>query len=172
MIWVTEAHEKEPISRAYVSALAAHAGMTTSVSSQDYGLDGTFKDIEYDPVTHLYDESGFGIDFQLKATVNAKPSGGIIKYNLEIKNYQRLIKKRVGCPRILVVYALPKNKNEWINITVDETIFKKCAWWCSLKGLPNVANKNTILVEIPEEQLLTPTELVNLMKKVKEGGEL
>ena len=83
---MTEAHTKELISRAYVNALAARVGMTVANASLDYGFDGTFKDIEYDEETNEYGETGFGIDFQLKATINASPNNGVIKYNLEVKN--------------------------------------------------------------------------------------
>ena len=69
---MTEAHIKEQISRSYVNVLAARVGMTISIASQDYGFDGTFRDIEYDTVAKEYGETGFGIDYQLKATVNAK----------------------------------------------------------------------------------------------------
>ena len=51
---MTEAHTKELISKAYVNALAARVGMTVANSSLDYGLDGTFKDIEYDVETKEY----------------------------------------------------------------------------------------------------------------------
>lgn len=44
---MTQEHIKELISKVYVNALAAHAGMTVAVSYFDYGIDGTFKDIEY-----------------------------------------------------------------------------------------------------------------------------
>ena len=68
---MTEAHTKELISKAYVNALAARVGMTVANSSLDYGFDGTFKDIEYDAATKEYGETGFGIDFQLKAIYTA-----------------------------------------------------------------------------------------------------
>ena len=169
---MTEAHTKETISVAYVHALAARVGMSVATSSHDYGLDGTFKDVEYDPRTKQHDETGFGIDFQLKATINAKPKDGVIKYSLEVKNYNRLIKTNVGTPRILIVYSMPQDSTLWMSIGPDETILRKCAWWCSLKGFPEVNNKNRVLVEIPMTQQLTSEELQTLMNKVKEGIEL
>lgn len=169
---MTEAHIKETISRAYVNAIAARIGMTVATSSLDYGFDGTIKDIEYDPLTKQYSETGFGIDFQLKATVNAAPKNGLVKYSLDVKNYRNLIKTRVGTPRILIVYSMPREESIWMSVGSEETAFRKCAWWCSLKGYPEVSNKEHITVEIPLSQQLTPNTLVELMKKVKEGAEL
>lgn len=169
---MTEAHIKETISRAYVNAIAARVGMTVATSSLDYGFDGTIKDIEYDPLAKQYSETGFGIDFQLKATVNAAPKNGVVKYSLEVKNYRTLIKTRVGTPRILIVYSMPREENDWMSVGSDETAFRKCAWWCSLKGYPEVSNKERVTVEIPMSQQLTPDTLAELMKKVKGGAEL
>lgn len=169
---MTEAHIKELISRAYVNALAARVGMTIATSSLDYGFDGTFKDIEYDSRTKQYSETGFGIDFQLKATINALPKNGVVKYSLEVKNYHSLIKTQIGTPRILIVYSMPKDNKSWVKVNTEETLLRKCAWWCSLKGLPNVNNKEKIVIDIPLAQQLTPETLIMLMNKVKEGAEL
>lgn len=169
---MTEAHIKEQISRSYVNVLAARAGMTISTASLDYGFDGTFKDIEYDPETREYGETGFGIDYQLKATINAKEKDGYIKYSLEVKNYRKLIKTRVGAPRILIVYSMPKDSSQWVSVGNEETALRKCAWWCSLKGLPEVGNSDRVTVAIPANQQLTPEVLEVLMNKVKEGVEL
>lgn len=169
---MTEAHAKEQISRSYMGVLAACAGMTISTASQDYGIDGTFKDVEYDPVAKEYSETGYGIDYQLKATVNAKVKDGVIKYSLEMKNYRKLIQTRVGTPRILVVYAMPKEEKQWVIVEKKETTLQKCAWWCSLKGRPEVGNKERITVSIPANQQLTPESLKEIMSKVKDGVEL
>ncbi len=169
---MTEAHTKEQISRAYMGVLAACAGMTISTASQDYGIDETFKDVEYDPIAKEYSETGYGLDYQLKATVNARVKNGVIKYSLEMKNYRKLIQTRVGTPRILVVYAMPKEADKWVVVEKDETTLQKCAWWCSLKGKPEVNNKERVTVSIPINQQLTPESLKEMMNKVKDGVEL
>ena len=146
---MTEAHTKELISKAYINALAARVGMTVATSSLDYGFDGTFKDIEYDARTKEYSETGFGIDFQLKATVNANPKNGVIKYSLEVKNYHKLIQSHVGTPRILIVYSMPREEGLWLSVNAEETSFRKCAWWCSLKGLRKDKNRKHVVINIP-----------------------
>lgn len=166
---MTEAHTKEKLSFAYTQAVSAYAGMSCDTYSSDYGLDGRISDIEYSPDRKRHWQTGFGIDFQLKATVNAKPKDGFILYDLEVKNYRDLIQTQIGCPRILILFLLPKEKDEWVAVSCDETILKKCAYWCSLKGMPDSTNKEKVRIKIPESQLLTVSELKSLMDKVKKG---
>ena len=166
---MTEAHKKDLISTAYVSAIAARVGMTVANSSRDYGFDGTFKDIEYDEVAKEYGETGFGIDFQLKSTVNAKVIGDFVKFSLKARNYRQLIKTDVGTPRILIVYSMPRDETEWVSVNTNDTVLRNCAWWYSLRGLPEVSNQESVVVNIPRENQLTPVILRELMKKVKEG---
>lgn len=169
---MTEAHIKEKISLSYVTALAAHAGMSVATSSLDYGFDGTFRDITYDEREKRYGESGYSIDFQLKSTVNVSLNNGFVEYNLEVKNYNQLIKTNVGSPRILIVYSMPSDSLSWITVSRNETVFRKCAWWCSLKGFPEINNKKTVKIKIPEMQQLSSDTLRELMNKTKEGAEL
>lgn len=170
---VTEAHIKEQISSAYAKAIAAQAGVIfREYSSIDYGFDGKFSEVFYDEENKRYSESGFGIDVQIKATTNITSENGKLIYDLEVKNYRDLIKTNVGTPRILIVYSMPEDKKEWVTVTTEQTILKKCAWWCSLKGKPKTNNKETIRVEIPDNQLLTPSELLRLIEKVKVGASL
>lgn len=165
-----ETHIKEELSKSYVSAVSAAAGINCTFYGRDYGQDGIFEDVTYFPDRKSYRQTGFGIDFQLKATVNATSKNGYYIYDLEVKNYLDLIDIKVGKPRILVLYILPEEKDEWVKVTTSETILKKCAYWCSLRGLPWVKNKETVRIRIPESQLFTVEELKRLMEKVK-GGE-
>lgn len=170
---MTEEHKKEQLSKAYAYAIAANAGVIfRDYNEQDYGLDGKFADVEYDAYRKRYIENGYGIEFQLKATTNIITKNGYICYDLEVKNYCDLIRTDVGFPRILIVYLLPKEKEDWLRIRPDYTVLKKCAWWCSLKGHPNTDNRSKIRVEIPINQYLTCDELKKLIKNIKEGVDI
>jgi len=168
---MTEQHIKEQISRAYVRAIAARAGILMEECSVDYGVDGRFVDVDYDAEYGRY-AAGFGIDFQLKATKNIIPKGDKLIYDLEVKNYRDLIKTKVGTPRILIVYSMPRQMDEWITITDDDTTLRRCAWWCSLKGQGETNNKNKKRIILPVSQRLTPDELRRLINLVKEGADL
>ncbi|KNZ40469.1 DUF4365 domain-containing protein [Acetobacterium bakii] len=165
-----EAHIKECLSVAYVQAIAADAGVTCESTRNDYGIDGSFNSVIYIKKRKQYVSDGFSIDFQLKATVNLKPKDGKLIYDLAVKNYSDLIMEKVGKPRILIVYSLPDERNQWVNVCCESTVLKKCGWWCSLKGLPETDNKQSKRIEIPEENILTAEVLNQLIERVKEGG--
>lgn len=167
-----ESHIKEELSKSYANAISAAAGISCQFYERDYGQDGAFEDVAYYEDRKAYRQTGFGIDFQLKATINAIAQNGGYSYDLEIKNYLDLIDTNVGRPRILVLYILPKEKGEWVKVTNSETLLKKCAYWCSLRGLPRVNNKEKVRIHIPESQLLTVEELKRLMENVKGGDVL
>ena len=167
-----EAHIKEELSKSYASAISAAAGINCQFYGRDYGQDGVFLDVKYYAERKSYRQTGFAIDFQLKATVNATAKNGLFLYDLEKKNYLDLIDTGVGRVRILLLYILPKDKNEWLNVTSSETVLKRCAYWCSLRGLPVVNNKEKVRIKIPASQMLTVEELKRLMENVKSGGVL
>lgn len=166
---MTEAHIKEDISMAYIKQIAAYAGLSCSDENRDYGIDGYINDIEYSADRKRHWQTGFRIEFQLKSTINAKSKNGVILYDLEAKNYRDLISTYVGANRILILYIMPREREKWLEFTNEQTILKKCAVWCSLRGLPDIDNKKTVRIHIPENQILTSEELVKLMRCVKRG---
>ncbi|KPU42148.1 hypothetical protein OXPF_39270 [Oxobacter pfennigii] len=170
---MTEEHIKEQISRAYAKAIAARAGIVLrEYEGLDYGLDGRFSDVQYDTGRKRYVESGFGIDFQIKATTNILPKGNKLFYDLEVKNYKDLIKTKIGTPRILIIYSMPKQSEKWITVSDEDTVLKRCAWWCSLKGRDDTENEKKKRIEFPVSQKLTPDELRRLIECVKAGADL
>lgn len=167
---LTEEHIKEGLSRAYVLAVAHRAGFNISKSEFDYGIDGTFKEVVIRGNRRA--PGGFSIDYQLKSTTNVEFAEGFIKYKLESKNYNDLVEINTATPRILILFVLPKDDSQWLNINCESTILKNCAWWCSLKGKEPTKNKQKVTIEIPKEQLLTAETLCTLMERVKKGEEL
>ena len=68
--------------------------------------------------------------------------------------------------------ALPSNIDEWLEVTAEQLVMKKCAWWCSLEGQKPTTNRATKRITIPDCQIFSPAALVDLMKKVKGGEKL
>lgn len=167
---MVETHIKEELSVSYTKAVSASAGMTCDIRQRDYGIDGSINDVVYIPSRKGYRESGFAIDFQLKSTVTAEIVNDKVVYDLEIKNYKDLIETHVGRQRILILYILPEEKEDWVDISSERTVLKKCAYWCSLRGLQDVNNHSTVRIKIPVSQLLTKDELIRIMNIIKEGG--
>lgn len=169
---MTEEHIKEKISLAYIRAVSAAAGFTCEIKQEDYGIDGSINYIRYFPERNSCRDCGIAIDFQAKSTVNAFFKNDELFYDLKIKNYLDLIDTNVGRQRILILYLLPPDSEEWINITPEMTILKKCAYWCSLRGQSQRNNEATVRIKIPTSQILTKDSLIQMMDVVKAGGWL
>ena len=54
-----------------------------------------------------------------------------------------------------MVLHLPKNLSDWIDHDGDGITLKNKCYWVSLKGLPESANKTSVTVHIPENQIVT-----------------
>ncbi|MCT1577048.1 DUF4365 domain-containing protein [Oceanobacillus kimchii] len=169
---LTEEHIKEGLSRAFVSACANRAGMNCEINGReyDYGFDGTFIDVRV-MENGRRSETGFKIDFQLKSTINLTINETEVIYSLDSKNYNDLVEVNVGTPRILVLFYLPSDSNDWLSINEERLELKKCAWWCSLKGQEPTSNVSTVNIHIPKSQMLNVEEIGKLMSLVKGGEE-
>lgn len=168
---MTEEARKQQYGRAYILALAAHAGVNHAIPDTDLGVDGQFRGTIYNPARNRYMDDSSAIDYQLKSTVNAVFEDGVLKYDLEVKNYQDLILDRI-MPMILILYVMPRDENEWFRVSPQKTEMQRCAWWCSLQGYPDTNNKETIRISIPVDQVLTPNVLNELLNKVRRGEPL
>jgi len=166
---ITEQHQKEGISRAYALAVGSCAGMNCQIGfSFDYKVDGCYREVDYHPDGEMND-SGFQIDFQLKASKNVVVEEQEVIYDLDVRNFKHLIKGNRGIPKILVLLKLPADKNDWITICEDYTKLRNCAWYCSLVGEEPTKNTSKRRIRIPRSQILTPESLKLLMESVKRG---
>ncbi len=131
---ITVQHRKEALGQAYLRAVVAMAGYNLGKSEFDYCFDGTIKDV----VTRdgRYYENGIGINFQLKSSSDVFFQNGNVVYDLECKNYNDLVPESTMLPKILVLFVLPTDESDWLNVSTQCLTMKRCAWWCSLEGLP------------------------------------
>lgn len=165
---ITVQHQKESLGQAYVRAVVAKSGFNISVSEHDYGVDGLIKDVGVRDGRHF--ETGFGINFQLKSSVDVTFEDGFLVYDLESKNYNDLVIETRMLPIILVLYVMPRDETQWLSVDQGQMVIKQCAWWCSLAGLEPTENEDTKRIRIPIDNIFTPDNLMGLMNKVK-GGE-
>ena len=89
----------EQLSRAYVAAIAAHAGYVTATNDLDRD--------SIDVTIRAGDLMRPAIDIQLKATGRIPAKAAAFSFPLSIKNYNDL-RIRTQTPRILVVLAMPQ----------------------------------------------------------------
>ena len=161
---------KENLGQAYVRTVVASVGYNLSKDENDYGLDGTIKDVAVR--NGRYYNNGFSIEYQLKSSWDVSFEGDELIYDLESKNYNDLAAWEGAVPAILILFVMPRDENEWIDFSQDGLTIHNCAWWCSLAGQPVTDNGTRKRIRIPINQVFSPDALNDLMDKVRRGESL
>lgn len=167
---ITSQQREEGLSRAYVQAVVTQAGMTVTwpQSGDDYGVDGTIRQVTNRGsrlLTH-----GFALDFQLKATTTWEQTGDEIVYDLAAKTYNDLaVRNSVrAIPLLLIVFCLPPEESEWLEVTEAFLQLRKCCYWTWIAG-SETENVATQRIRIPRQQRLTPQVLVDFFGALERG---
>src|SRR5215813_9219183 len=98
---MTREHRQEALSRAYVRAIAAQAGVTVSEPENDYGIDMQLRAIT--ALVGLRRDRGPQLDLQLKSATQADVGQADLAYDLPVVNYDDLRDTNPQVARILVV---------------------------------------------------------------------
>lgn len=152
---------EEALSRVYALAVAARAGYATAVYGED--RDGVDLRIQAGGAMRP------AIELQLKVTVNlGDPYDGHFRFPLKRLNYD-LLRIETQTPRLLVVLDLPKDERRWMTITLDELVLRRRAYWLNLKGYEETANRSSVTVRIPAENVFNVENLHVLMKQSRRG---
>ena len=85
-----------------------------------------------------------------------------VRYDLDIRTYDDLRVPGTLCPRLLLVLVLPENEAEWVSQTPEELTVRRCAYWLSLEGFPEVAVARSIRVPIPRANVFSAEAVRNL----------
>jgi hypothetical protein len=164
---LTKQHRQEALSRAYIQAIAAACGMSYSVANPDYGIDLTLHDILIRNKRRR--ESGFRLDVQAKSTTTASVRASSIEYRIEQRTYELLRDTEAPIPRILVVLVLPEDEAAWLDQSEEQLVLRRCAYWHCLTGWEPAANRKTISITIPRENVFSIESLRGIMDRVKQG---
>lgn len=99
---------------------------------------------------------------QLKCSENIDLAGPTFPFDLKVKNYNdlRWPKEQLYVPRILVVVHVPPEPSEWIKCDPGQMVLRRCAYWMSLAGSPEVDNRATIRVHVPTNQVFDGAALM------------
>jgi Domain of unknown function (DUF4365) len=161
-ILITLQHTEECISLAYVHALTGKAGVSLSAHRvHDYGIDGTFRSVKIVGTRRV--ESGFAVDFQMKATVNWEHQQTNVMYDLEAKTYNDLVQReKEATPCILILLCLPPNQDDWVNTDEKQMVLKHCCYWVALQG-PVTTNTSKKRIWIPRETTLTSKAIAQIL---------
>jgi Domain of unknown function (DUF4365) len=161
---------EEQISLAHVQAIAGRAGVTMSYFNLDYGFDGTFRSISRNRGTRLVTQ-GFGLDFQLKASVKYIMEPEWVVYDLEAKTYNDLIDRQLPnrrIPCVLLLKTLPAEQDMWLKANEDALILGGGCYWAFLSGVFS-SNTKTVRIRIPREQLFSPASLRWMLNRIGNG---
>jgi Domain of unknown function (DUF4365) len=154
---------QELLSITHIQAVAAQAGISVATFDRDFGVDGHFRQIAI--VEHRSFTYGYGLDFQLKSSTNCVVEDLHIRYDLEAKTYNDLIRRsqlQSGTPCILLLKALPIDRQNWLTQSADGLLLGGNCYWHYLQGELS-SNQESVRIRIPKTQQFTPDALVKLM---------
>lgn len=159
---------KEQLSYAYVHTLAARAGFSCDRPGIDrQSMDMIIHSEGRMAADSLFEQAQLGL--QLKATACEPAIGDNVAFPLPIKNYNEL-RGRNLLPRLLVVFHMPLEVEEWLDHEVEEYLAsRRCAYYLNLSGAPEVANETNRTVYIPRRNVLTVESLTGLMGQASRG---
>jgi hypothetical protein len=165
-----DSDRSEELSVAYVSAIAAHAGIKAeNVSRKDYGTDMTFKRLrKRKSDNHYTDINGIDVHCQIKSARSPEwkiSKGGIISYRLRAKNYNDLVTSTYG---FLILMCLPSSIDQWLQ--QDEEclrLYKCCYYWMPGPDDEETKNDTTKTIYIPNQQLFSAKVLVSIVDQVQ-----
>ena len=145
----------------YVLAVAARAGYTTA--QRDLDRDGIDLSVQAGGAMRP------AIDLQLKATINlGPPRDGTFHFPLLVRNHN-LLCQATQTPRLLVVLDLPRNEEQWMTVSREELILRRCAYWANLVGRDETDNPESVTIPIPERNLFDVSALHALMEQSRRG---
>lgn len=156
-----ESKQKEYLSIAYLRALASKAGALMDIQNED----GLSDDATLKKHFMLPNEFDGVISIQLKSTnsINiCKEYDNHYTYVLSSKNYNDLVRE-CAIKRYLAVLIL--SKEDYLKITPEQLVIKKCMYYISLTGKEKTDNFDSITIEIPKENILNSDKLNELLEK-------
>jgi len=161
---------KEELSCAYIHAISSICGYTCERDNKDrLGIDLRIHGKGNPRNDELLNCE---IAIQAKSTSgDVSIVDGKIKYDLKVGNYKVLIEEN-SCPSLLVLFVMPEDKGQWLSHSVESLISRKCAYWCSLLGQADTDNIDTIRIDVPIANVLSPSALVELMGKAARGEQI
>jgi hypothetical protein len=148
---------QERLSLAYLTAVAAQAGcQVQEVKVDRNGVDATIKAIAGAPMS---------MDVQMKSvTTNIRIDGGkALSFQLDTPTYNKLRRTDAQVPQLLVVLEMPKERQEWLEVT-PPLVLRHAAYWRSLRGLPAVETASTA-VHIPSTNLFDHKAIADILKQ-------
>ena len=169
---LTLQHREELLHRAFICAIASEAGVNVCLENNefDYGIDGYFSQIIQAKSGKRF-QGAAKLEFQLKASSNVLIKNDTASFSLKVDAYNKLVHRACdGVPAMLIVLALPKESDQWMTISEDETALRKCCYWLLFFNKQESTNNDSITVKIPRDQILTPQVIVETLEKIQQAN--
>lgn len=161
---------KEELSLAYVRAIASRGGFAVEEVRRD--RDGIDVHVHARGLLVQAALESPVLGVQLKATArDLRPEDDRIPFDLKIKNYDDLTKITL-IPRVLVVFLLPEDPEQWVTCSDEALVLRRSAYWLSLRGLPTTANQSTERVHVPRNQIFDTPCVRRLLERVAREEEI
>ncbi len=156
---------QEQFANAFLVTVAAVAGFTATKPDVDHDS------VDWTIASRLPRRPK--IDIQMKSRrVEDADRDDLIRYDLKRKNYDDLILTDLLTPRLLVLVLVPPDIGNWLELTPDQLVLRRCAYWVSLAGQPATNNENTVRVSVPRVNLLNVASLESLMQRANDQEPL
>ena len=159
---LTRNDREEALSRAYVAAVAAGAGYT--LAAEDFDRDGVDVQIHAGGAMH----PSLGLQLKATAQVGTGATMATSVTPLRRRNYD-LLQAPALVPRLLVVLDLPDDEGQWLSVSVDKLVMRRCAYWANLCGLPETDNESSVTVTIGQRNRFDVENLRDLMNQARRG---
>ncbi|MBS1956594.1 MAG: DUF4365 domain-containing protein [Cyanobacteria bacterium SZAS-4] len=169
---------KEQLSRAFVTAVAAHAGIKCHHQTDlDVGVDGHFKEVrkrqtsrtrlrkrdQTEVPVRIVNEFGVSLEFQLKSSSGCVLNQDSVIYSADSSDYDKLVDVERMAPILLIVLALPQDQQQWVKVEEDHTKLNGRCFYHFVPTGPMTTTKSKVKIVIPRTQTLTASSLKKLM---------
>lgn len=156
-------HAQEQFAKAFVLAVAALAGCSAAEPAPDVD------DIDWTLSCRLRPRRP-KLDLQVKSWTRDTGTPEALHYPLQRKNYDGLVLTNLLIPRFLVLVLVPPQPDDWLSVSPEQLVLRRCAFWCSLAGQPESENISTVTVQVPRANLFDVAAVTRLMQVINEGG--
>ncbi|MGP3948463.1 DUF4365 domain-containing protein [Streptomyces sp. 7N604] len=107
------------------------------------------------------------IGVQVKCSRKAKVSNSAVTHGLKSKYYNELAKPASdwSLPTFLVVVLVPKDADDWMDVSDERLALSRAAYWTCLHGQPqrrDLHEDSPVTVSVPRENLLTEDALLQM----------
>jgi hypothetical protein len=158
----------EQFSMAYVTAVASGAGCIVNRIFPD--IDSVDVNVRRTSLGTRY--SSPSLDVQLKATHTECIVGTEVHFKLDRRTYDRLRDPSASTPSILVVLRVPRLLEEWTHHDEDRLLVRRCAYWRSLKGEPDLpSGQKSTTVVIPRSQVFDVAACDEIFVRLADGQD-